>query len=170
MRSIEVSFSWDEAHYLRAVRANLSSPGGRLFTAFVLVFALFLIGMAIHLAVTAEERTPAVWGLVALYGVVGVGMLFLRGSITTLLVRRRFRQRPDRGKRVTYRFDENGIRGETEGMATSDIAWAMPIRAAVRDDALLVFLTPRQYLYVPLEACAEREQLLALVRAKVKAT
>ena len=46
----------------------------------------------------------------------------------------------------------------------------MPQRALVSKDALLVFLTPRQYQYIPLDtglADADRERLLSLVEQKV---
>ena len=66
---------------------------------------------------------------------------------------------------MKYRFDEEGIKGETEGLASSDIRWEMPVKAQRSGDSLLIFITPRQYLYVPLDE--HREELLALVRSKV---
>jgi hypothetical protein len=66
---------------------------------------------------------------------------------------------------VRYVFSEQGIRAETDGLAKSEIDWTMPVETLVFRDTLLIFLTPRQYLYVPLGD--QREELLELVRSKI---
>jgi len=39
--------------------------------------------------------------------------------------------------------------------------------AVIASDAMLLFLTPRQYLFVALDTCDERDRVVELVRARV---
>lgn len=155
---IEVDFVWDEEHYARSIRAYLSGRRQRLITALFMLFAAYLLYAAIVVFRHA-------WPMAALYVAMAVMLLILRGPWKRIWIRRRFRSRPDRNKGVRYRFSEQGIRAETDGVAKSEIDWTKPVETLVFRDTLLIFVTPRQYLYVPLDA--RREELLALVRSKL---
>ncbi|MHC4938780.1 MAG: YcxB family protein [Planctomycetota bacterium] len=120
---------------------------------------------AVGLVVAAVPMLPHRWPLASVYLALTVMLLILRGPWRMVWIRRRFRSRPDKNKQVRYRFDESGIHGETDGLAKTEIDWSMPVDTLVHKDTLLIFVTPRQYLYVPLGA--EREALLELVRSKL---
>jgi len=155
---IEVDFVWDEEHYARSIRAYLSGRRQRLITALFLLFAAYLVYAAIVVFRHA-------WPMAALYIAMAAMLLILRGPWKRIWIRRRFRSRPDRNKSVRYVFSEQGIRAETDGLAKSEIDWTMPVETLVFRDTLLIFLTPRQYLYVPLGD--QGEKLLELVRSKI---
>ncbi|MHC4408404.1 MAG: YcxB family protein [Planctomycetota bacterium] len=155
---IEIGFVWDEEHYARSIRAYLSGRRQRLITALFLLFAAYLVYAAIVVFRHA-------WPMAALYIAMAAMLLILRGPWKRIWIRRRFRSRPDRNKSVRYVFSEQGIRAETDGLAKSEIDWTMPVETLVSRDTLLIFLTPRQYLYVPLGD--QREELLELVRSKI---
>ena len=164
---IEVSFTWDENHYTRAIRAVMRSPFQLLITSGVLIFACYLLYTAGAIAWNMDPTSVRGWLWFLVYLALGGMMIFLRGPLKWIWIKRRFRSRPDQAKQVRYVFDDDGIRGETEGLAKSDIKWEMPVKAAFRGDDLLIYLTPRQTLYIPLDETPQRAELESLVREKI---
>jgi hypothetical protein len=65
------------------------------------------------------------------------------------------------------------IRWSTEGLATSEVSWNLICKALVAPRGTLLFLTPRQYVYLPAAGVAtdeERRRLATLVAASVPNT
>jgi hypothetical protein len=171
MDPVEIRFRWDEEHFVRALRLYFRGMRSqRYMTWFVWAFTAVLLWLAFRSA--TETHSGLGWRLfyTGFYVFLAIVMMCVRGPLQMFWIRRRFRSRPDQQRDVRYVIDDEGIHGETEGLSKSDILWAMPQSALVSNDALIVFLTPRQYQYIPLDeglTDADRERLIALVEKKL---
>lgn len=169
MDAVEIRFVWSEEHYARAMRVYGRTWTMRLLTLFVWAFVAFLLYMAWKYANPHDGTIADTWPYVVFYIVLAAIMLTVRGPFSAIRNRRRFRVRPDQAKPIRYEIREDGMTAETEGLAKSELQWGMFIKALVAPDTLLLFLTPRQYQYIPLDGieASARDRLLSLVESKV---
>jgi len=170
MEPIEVRFCWDEAHFMRALRLYLRGTSQRYVSWFVWAFTGLLFWFAFRAATDPHSAGGWKFFYTAFFVFLAMVMMLVRGPLQGVWIRRQFRARPDQRRNVRYVIGEEGIHAETEGLAHSDILWAMPQRALVGMDSMLVFLSPQQYQYIPLDeglSDADRERLLALVKERL---
>jgi len=167
---VVISFVWDEEHYIRAMAIYGRSWGMRVLTLLSWAFTAYLLWIAWSYAAHDDATLADSGPYVALYLLLAAIMLYLRGPFQGLRMRRNFRKRTDPQHEIRYVIDDEGFKAETVGLAKSEFNWGMPVKAMVADEALLVFLTPRQYQYVPLDGldAADRERLLAKVEEKIE--
>jgi len=167
---VVISFVWNEEHYVRAMGIYGRTWGMRVFTLLAWTFTAYLLWMAWGIATHPDATLAESGSYVALYLFLALIMLYLRGPFQGLRMRRNFRKRTNPQHEIRYVIDDDGFQAETVGLAKSEFNWGMLIKAMVADEALLVFLTPRQYQYIPLDDldAGDRERLLAKVEEKIE--
>lgn len=171
---IRVSYSWTADAYLASFRLFMrSSATARVFQLFAYVFSAFLLYLAFRVATDPLQATAqrVVYPLLFLF--LGLAVLGVRGPLQGFLIRRRFSRRSDAGFSMDFELGEEGLQASTEGLASSEFTWDEIGRAVVAPEGVLLFLTPRQYLYLPadgFESEAERERLAALLARRVPLT
>ncbi|MEE8107156.1 MAG: YcxB family protein [Planctomycetota bacterium] len=166
-QSLELSFAFTADRYVRAHRLYLTRPLPR----FLYWFSYFFLAVCLAVAVVVGSST---WfGLLprTLYAMflvaMGLAVFVVRGPLAYPLLKKRFRKRPDADRVMAHVFSDEGLHSSTEGLAESQIAWAMIQEAVIAKDAMLLFMTPRQYLFVALDTCDDRDRIVELVRAHV---
>ena len=165
--TFEFSFAFTVDRYVRAHQLYLTRPLPRFLYWFSYLFLALCLAVALVFGLNTWF-SPVIRTLCAMVVVaMGLGVFAVRGPLVYPLLKKRFRKRPDADRVMAHVFSDEGLHSSTEGLVESRIAWAMIQEAVIANDAMLLFLTPHQYLFVALDTCDERDRVVELVRARV---
>ena len=168
---IHIRYEWTAEVLVRANKLYMREPLPRALWWFSLLFLGGMLIFAWRSASNAHAGTLHRILYPVFFVAMGVILLFLRGPFLPVLVRRAFRKRPDARREVELVFDEDGLKSKTVGMSSSEMGWNAFCKAVIAPAGVLLFFTPRSFLYVPGAAVGEQPARLDdLVRAKVSKT
>lgn len=144
-KPIRASYRWTGDEYEASHRLYMRHGASVAIRVFVAIFSV----LALFLALLEFLSGRPVFG--ALYVLLVLVLLLGRAPIQVWLVHRRHRLRPDADRDLTFQFDEKGITSETDE-STSSITWNLVFRAVATPTGALLFLTARQYWWLPSHA------------------
>ncbi len=168
---IHLRYEWTAEEFVRAHRLYLREPLPRALAWFAWLFFGVMLIFAWRTGVNAHAGLLYRVGYPVFFVSMGLILLIVRGPFQYLLVRRAFNKRPDARHEVDMIIGEDGIKAATVGMASSEMGWNAFCKAVIAPEGILLFLTPRQYLFVPGATVGEqRARLDELVRTRVAET
>lgn len=165
--AIRCSYRWtpDETGESQRLYAAAQSWPQKLGATMI---GLGFAGYGVYVLVTTDGDTTSVLSGVVLV-VCGTFLVGLRTVFSVWIVKRRHAKRPDAHHELTHSIDDDAVHTVVPGMAQSRVGWNHFVRAVIGRSGTLLFLTPRQYQWVPHGPLSDADaaRLHALVRAKV---
>jgi hypothetical protein len=132
------------------------------------MIGLGFAGYGVYVLATTDGDTTSVLSGIVLV-LCGTFLVGLRTVFSVWIVKRRHAKRPDAQHELTHSIDDDAVHTVVPGMAQSRVAWNHFVLAVIGQSGTLLFLTPRQYQWVPHHPLSDADvtRLHALVRAKV---
>ncbi len=157
--TVNAEYIWTSDEYLTAYKYHWRSNFRTFFR-----WALHIIAVLAMIGAGAKIYSHgfSILGVLLLLG--GFYWLFIRRFDVAWTIKRKFKKRPDRDKKVEVSFSDTVIRIKIEGIGKSDLEWNAFVKAIHSPKGMLLYPNEGIFNWVPFTGFQSEEDTKTFIR------